>query len=127
MPIPILRTISVAASTVGMLQSILYFFTGDSPKEPVAILATAKIRKKRDTTKLTQRDYDFICKARAEWVEHNDNLISKSERLPLQRLVEVINLNLGMDKSTRALGRVWSGEISRDSLPTGEKYLKDPS
>jgi hypothetical protein len=75
-------------------------------------------RKKRDSTKLTQYHFDFICYARKEWERYNQDF--PDQKKPLSELVETINARMGTDKSLRALYDVWSGRVNRDDLPVGK-------
>lgn len=81
-----------------------------------------KYRKKSDMTKLTQFHFDYIMFVRNEWVIQNTGK-SRDDRVSVEKLTSVINGNLMMDKSTRALSRVWTGEIKREDLPVGKKLF----
>lgn len=99
---------------MSLWQTIKSWFNEPSEATP----APKKTRKKPDTTKLTQYHYDFIVSARQEWEEYNRTHPGK--RKSLQELVDAINERMGTNKSGRALGRIWSGEVPRDSLATGQ-------
>jgi len=73
-------------------------------------------RKKPDTTRLTQSNYDFIIHAHKDFVRTNKMLLNH-EKQTLDTLVSFINSELDMNKSKSALARVWNGHVDRDSLP----------
>ena len=94
-------------------------YMGDD--QPAAKSEQAKpLRKKSDTTRLTQYQYDFILHARNEWNEFNRNA-DPGERKNLQDLTAGINDKLNLDKSSSAYNRVWNGSLKRESLPTGKQ------
>lgn len=83
----------------------------------------ATVRKPRDTTKLTQYMYDFICFARQQWEQYNAQCERGCDKKSLQDLADVINQRMNTDKSVRALARVWAGQVDRDMLPAGKPYF----
>lgn len=94
----------------------LFIVTEDVSKKPKK---TRKLHKKPDTTKLTQHHYDFILASHKAWKEYNSGLPRES-KIPVDALCREINQKLGLNKSNRALSRVWLGEINRDDLPVGK-------
>lgn len=97
----------------------LHWLTGD-PETPTDTPTSRSSRKKPDHTKLTQYHYDFIVHARLQWEQYNRDRPYR-ERKTVSDLVAVINDRMGTDKSQRALARIWTGEIPRDSLPVGTR------
>lgn len=77
------------------------------------------LTKKPDTTKLTQHHFDYILESYHVWKEYNQGLPRKY-KVPIEALCRQINAALGLDKSQRALSRVWLGEINREDLPVGK-------
>lgn len=91
-------------------------------KEPSPLKIKAP-RKKSDTTKFTQQHFDFIVAERARWVSHNEGK-PRAEKISIVELCNHLNQQLNMDKSPRALSRIWNGEIDRDDLPTGQSQCQ---
>lgn len=87
------------------------------PEEP----KVRKPRKKSDTTRFTQHQYDFVMRARAEWEHYN--IHNPQNHKNLQVLTDVLNTNLGLNKSTRAYSRIWNGDLKREDLATGVAIL----
>lgn len=90
-------------------------------KEPTVYtdgVTVKKPRKKNDCTPFTQYHYDFICRTREDWVQYNKD--HPGMRISLAELTHMINSALHLDKSQRALARIWSGDVNREDLPAGK-------
>lgn len=70
-----------------------------------------KAHKKYDVTPFTQAHYDFI-------VARYPNF--KSNKVSQQRMADFFNSELNLDKSITSYRTIWSGKVSRDSLPAGK-------
>ena len=83
------------------------------------------IRKKADTTQITQRMHDYICEAHIQWLVSNEHPKLRSYRgviLPTQQdFVDAINTELAINKSATTMAMHFNGHILRSSLPTGPK------
>lgn len=79
------------------------------------------LRKKNDTTKLTQYMYDFIVLAHKEFLEYNRT--HPKEKITTLDLTYEINLKMHTHKSRTAISRIWSGKVDRDNLPVGKSYF----
>ena len=90
----------------------------------VIIASPKKLRKKSDTSKLTQYQYDFIMQAHSAFKLHNQDKENKNNKKTVKDLTIVINEVMGTDKSTTTLGNVWRGNINRDSLAVGKAYFR---
>jgi hypothetical protein len=117
----VLRALSSIDSILSIGKEVYEWATGeeDKPAEPVPV---KKPRKKHDTSKFTQYQYDFITFAHDEWATHNLNA-EAGMRMNQDDLARVINAKMGTDKSTRSLARIWSGHVDRGTLPAGTAYF----
>jgi len=111
----ILKTAGAAFGLVQLGQEIYDWFT-DAEEKPQDKKPVKSIRKKRDTTRFTQVHYDLIMRVRANQLEHNK--VSK-DRVSNVQVTEYLNETLCLDKSTRAYSHLWSGDVPRESLATG--------
>lgn len=109
-----IKTVSLVRDALELGRDVYEWFTEDDKPEP----KPKRIRKKPDTTKLTQHHYNFICSARRQWEQYNKD--NPKDRKSIQDLTDVINEKLGLNKSTRAYSRIWNGEIKPEDLPTGK-------
>lgn len=75
-------------------------------------------RKKRDTTKLTQHHYDYVITLYALWKKHN--IEHPKNKKTQERLVEILNQKLNLNKGRTFYARIWSGKVDRDDLPLGK-------
>lgn len=79
----------------------------------------SKPRKKRDTTKLTQRMHDFICSEFAAHTYSNREL-SQANREKASELCNDLNVILDLDKSNTFYSKIWNGNVDRSMLPKGK-------
>jgi len=116
-PFVVKATRVVLAVSQGMVANYkAAVLSAELEKEPV------KPRRKRDTTKFTQVHFDAIHELRADWCRFNER--NPTLKRPLQRLFDQVNDEMGMQKSNRAIARVWDGSIKRGDLPVGEKLTQ---
>ena len=127
----VVKTISGVVATklyaeMSQKVSAIQFWDNDAPveKEVEALPAPKSkdlYRKKQDTTRLTQYQFDYIT------YEHNlmlsYNKCHKQNKQTTQDLADKLNERMSLDKSRTAYARVWLKTLTRDSLIPGEKYF----
>lgn len=121
----VLRALSSIDSILSIGKEVYEWATGDDEpekKEPVPA-PVKKVRKKRDNTKFTQYQYDFIITAHEKWMERNIERMPGQPRITQTELACEINEVMGTDKSTRALATIWDEKVDYDQLPSGEPYF----
>lgn len=74
-------------------------------------------RKKHDTTKFTQYNYDIIIMAHHEFKRWNSE--NPTSRKTTFDLTALLNEKFNLDKSRTAYANVWNDHINRNLLPTG--------
>ena len=107
-----------AALVVEAYETVRSWFEDDTPVKEKNTNPPAKSRKKRDTTKLTQYDFDIIISGYRELMEHNHTCIPGS-RITQTTLAEKLNERLGLNKSKDAYAKVFLGRVDRDTLAIG--------
>lgn len=94
------------------------YLTADKPTDKP--ISNETIRKKSDTTKVTQYMYDFIMHEFVSW--RNTNFTKLSTGLTCRghsAFCAHLNFELGLNKSQSSLSKLYNGHIDRASLPTG--------
>lgn len=77
-----------------------------------------KKRMPRDSTKITQSDFDLINKKYREVQLHNVGVKrNSSEYITQEELTKTLNIILNKHKVRSVYARVWNGKINRDDLP----------
>lgn len=105
-----------------LLDEFFTWISNSGEEEPKASPKPVRARKKADTTKLTQHQYDFIIAAHTEYLEWNQTH-PRHERKTVQDLADALNERLNLNKSRSAYGSIWNGKVDRSQLPTGEPLI----
>ena len=99
-----------------ILTTLRHIFGIKKPKKKRCIS-----RKKSDTTRFTQRHFDYILwryRTFRDYNENGKNTLGFAKQTVLELIVEM-NTVMGTDKSRTAISRVWQGKIDRSTLATG--------
>ena len=127
MALPAIGTVLKALGSIDTILSIgkeVYTWAvgeEEEVKEPIK-KEVKKPRKKVDSSRFTQYQYDYIIAGRLECVEHNKTA-SPGTRITQVELTKMMNEVMGTDKSVRALANIWEGKTDRNQLPVGEPYF----
>lgn len=123
--IMLIMVVSICAIVIIVLTFIDRWFQKELLKKEIDSEITLpnksrKIHKKHDKTIFSQQDFDRIMVMYEKHMLFNMNHPYK-ERKSLKVLAEVINSELGLDKSVTAYSTIWNGKVQRDSLPPERK------
>jgi hypothetical protein len=88
---------------------------------PGVVVPVKPARKKYDSTKYTQYQYDFIRMAHREWALHNS--ANPTNKKVIQDLADIINERMLTNKSKSSLSTIWNNRVDRDSLAAGTHYF----
>lgn len=93
-------------------------------KAPPIVFATAKpMRKKADTTKITQYMYDFVIWAYAQFKAYNAAQLP-GHKMTTVELTNAINLKMKLNKSPPCYSKIWRLKVDRKTLAVGEAYFQ---
>jgi len=77
------------------------------------IFSEPPLPKKADRSPWTKIRFDKVMYYRTKWLRYNELTLDNKS---LSALIEEINRNLSMHKSSRAIAAVWEGKIDRSKL-----------